>query len=66
MTGRFTGVEALARWEHPQHGPIPPDEFVPLAEGTGQMRAMTALVIGRVLEQAAHLARAGRRTCRSR
>jgi diguanylate cyclase (GGDEF)-like protein len=52
VTGRFTGVEALVRWEHPKHGPIPPDEFVPLAEGTGQMRAMTALVIGRVLEQA--------------
>ena len=52
VTGRFTGVEALARWEHPQHGPIPPDEFVPLAEGTGQIRAMTSLVIGRVLEQA--------------
>jgi diguanylate cyclase (GGDEF)-like protein len=52
VTGRFTGVEALARWEHPQHGPIPPDEFIPLAEGTGQMRAMTALVLGRVLEQA--------------
>ena len=51
-TGHFTGVEALARWEHPRHGPIPPDEFVPLAEGTGQMRAMTALVLGRVLEQA--------------
>ena len=50
-TGRFTGVEALVRWDHPQHGPIPPDEFVPLAEGTGQMRAMTALVLGRVLEQ---------------
>jgi diguanylate cyclase (GGDEF)-like protein len=50
-TGKFTGVEALVRWDHPQHGPIPPDEFVPLAEGTGQMRAMTALVLGRVLEQ---------------
>ena len=44
--------EALVRWEHPKHGPIPPDEFVPLAEGTGQMRAMTSLVLDRVLGQA--------------
>ena len=61
VTGRFTGVEALVRWEHPQHGPIPPDEFVPLAEGTGQMRAMTALVLGRVLEQSRSWRGAGHR-----
>jgi diguanylate cyclase (GGDEF)-like protein len=52
-TGVLAGVEALVRWEHPKHGPIPPDEFVPLAEGTGQMRAMTALVLDRVLGQVA-------------
>jgi diguanylate cyclase (GGDEF)-like protein len=50
-TAALVGVEALVRWQHPKHGPIPPDEFVPLAEGTGQMRAMTALVLTRVLEQ---------------
>ena len=52
-TGALVGVEALVRWEHPKHGPIPPDEFVPLAEGTGQMRAMTSLVLDRVLGQVA-------------
>src|SRR5207248_816831 len=52
-TGAFAGVEALVRWEHPKHGPIPPDEFVPLAEGSGQMRAMTSLVLDRVLAQIA-------------
>jgi diguanylate cyclase (GGDEF)-like protein len=51
-TGRLTGVEALLRWQHPQHGPIPPDEFVPLAQGTGQMRAMTTLVLDHSLRQA--------------
>jgi diguanylate cyclase (GGDEF)-like protein len=50
-TGALAGLEALVRWEHPTHGPIPPDEFVPLAEGTGQMRAMTTLVLDRVLGQ---------------
>jgi len=52
-TGAFAGVEALVRGEHPKHGPIPPDEFVPLAEGSGQMRAMTSLVLDRVLAQIA-------------
>ena len=34
-TARITGVEALIRWQHPQHGMIPPIEFIPLAEETG-------------------------------
>ncbi|WP_132687754.1 bifunctional diguanylate cyclase/phosphodiesterase [Pseudomonas aeruginosa] len=33
--GPMVGVEALLRWEHPQHGLIPPDQFLPLAEKTG-------------------------------
>jgi diguanylate cyclase (GGDEF)-like protein len=34
-TRAILGVEALLRWRHPQHGLIPPLEFVPLAEETG-------------------------------
>jgi diguanylate cyclase (GGDEF)-like protein len=52
-TGRIVGVEALLRWEHPDHGPVPPDEFVPLAENVGLMRPMTMLVLRRSLEQLA-------------
>ncbi|MBR9991096.1 MAG: EAL domain-containing protein, partial [Gemmatimonadetes bacterium] len=33
--GRITGFEALIRWDHPRRGPLPPDEFVPLAEQSG-------------------------------
>ncbi|MBC3920874.1 EAL domain-containing protein [Undibacterium sp. CY18W] len=33
--GELIGVEALARWQHPQRGMIPPAEFIPLAESTG-------------------------------
>jgi EAL domain-containing protein (putative c-di-GMP-specific phosphodiesterase class I) len=34
-TGRVSGVEALVRWQHPDHGLIPPGQFIPMAEETG-------------------------------
>ena len=40
-TGRIVGVEALARWEHPQLGLIGPSEFVPIAEQTGLVTPLT-------------------------
>jgi diguanylate cyclase (GGDEF)-like protein/PAS domain S-box-containing protein len=50
--GRITGVEALVRWNHPQRGLLPPDEFIPLAEHTGLIRPLTFLVINEALHQA--------------
>lgn len=34
-TLKIVGLEALVRWNHPQHGLVPPAEFIPLAEDTG-------------------------------
>ncbi|WP_162542980.1 EAL domain-containing protein, partial [Klebsiella pneumoniae] len=39
-TGKVLGVEALARWTHPQKGAISPAAFVPLAEDCGRIDAL--------------------------
>ncbi|MBI3595553.1 MAG: PAS domain S-box protein [Nitrospirae bacterium] len=50
-TRRTIGVEALIRWQHPQHGLIPPDQFITLAEHTGFIRPLTLWVLGDALRQ---------------
>lgn len=44
-TRRIIGVEALARWHHPDYHAIPPDEFIPTAEQTGLIKSLTRWVL---------------------
>jgi diguanylate cyclase (GGDEF)-like protein len=51
-SGRVVGVEALVRWEHPEHGLLSSDRFVPIAERTGLIRPLTRHVLGVAVAQA--------------
>ncbi|MFL5782170.1 MAG: putative bifunctional diguanylate cyclase/phosphodiesterase [Thermoleophilaceae bacterium] len=51
-TGMATGVEALARWHHPERGLLSPDEFIPLAERSNLLRPMTLYLLDSALRQA--------------
>lgn len=44
-TGRLTGFEVLARWEHPVRGLIPPDRFIPIAEETGMIAELSLAIM---------------------
>ncbi|WP_370229629.1 putative bifunctional diguanylate cyclase/phosphodiesterase [Cognatishimia sp.] len=40
-TGAITGFEALARWQHPQHGIMPPGEFLDTLAESGQLEKLS-------------------------
>ncbi|MBL8348832.1 MAG: EAL domain-containing protein [Burkholderiaceae bacterium] len=50
-TARLTGFEALARWTHPEQGPIGPDQFIPVAEETGLIVPMTTFMLREACRQ---------------
>ena len=51
VTGRIVGVEALVRWNHPRHGLLGPEEFVPIAEQTGLIVPLTRWVLAASMRQ---------------
>jgi diguanylate cyclase (GGDEF)-like protein len=48
---KLSGFEALARWNHPQRGQIPPYEFIPVAEYTGLIVPMTLKILRAACKQ---------------
>jgi diguanylate cyclase len=49
--GDVHSVEALLRWQHPDRGLVPPDEFIPMAQQTGLIKPLTLYVIDEALRQ---------------
>ncbi|MEL6948717.1 MAG: EAL domain-containing response regulator [Pseudomonadota bacterium] len=57
----ISGVEALCRWQHAQHGLVMPDAFIPIAERSGAIGALTNYVLRETIEQLARWEAAGHR-----
>lgn len=59
VTGAYTGVEALARWHHPERGLLAPNDFLPLFDADGRIDDLDLAVLARVVADADALAAAG-------
>lgn len=55
QTGRIVAVEALLRWPRRPEGPLPPDDFIDIAEATGQIHPLGMFVLERACRDIAPL-----------
>lgn len=60
---KIVAVEALSRWEHPQHGLVSPEEFILLAEQTGLINSLTYWVLDEAIGQASTWHKMGYQIC---
>jgi EAL domain-containing protein (putative c-di-GMP-specific phosphodiesterase class I) len=58
-TSAVVGVEALLRWSSPTRGPVPPAQFIPVAEATGLILPLGEFVVREACRQAAEWQRGG-------
>ncbi len=58
-SGKVVGLEALIRWRHPQRGQVSPGEFIPIAEETGVINALTFWAFKRAVRDLVSLRREG-------
>jgi diguanylate cyclase (GGDEF)-like protein/PAS domain S-box-containing protein len=58
-TGEISGAEALIRWSHPVRGPVPPGQFIPVAEDCGLILPIGRWVLREACKQAREWADAG-------
>ena len=56
-THRLRGAEALARWTHPEKGPISPNEFIAAAEQNDRIEKLTMYILDKAIEAAARINR---------
>jgi diguanylate cyclase (GGDEF)-like protein len=56
----LVGVECLARWQHPAHGEVAPEDFIAVAEHTGQLHRLTEVVLAEGLRRCRQWADADR------
>ena len=60
QTGALYGAEALIRWNHPTHGSISPDEFIPMAERTRMIKELSLWVLKRAFQNCAEWRKQGK------
>ena len=63
ITGELVGVEALIRWQHPERGLLPPDEFLPCIDGSNLEKPLGEWVISTALAQATEWSQLGHAIC---